>query len=245
MHRVLLASALVVMNGTAQDSVVRFLRDHPSGHLYVLVGFASIWGLSWLHQHTIGREVTLVIGNTRKRYFKNGTSEDRREANDFLARRDVAFRNWYRTSKNSRGASDLHIKGWLVVDGDNQPQGGLNGSANLTKKGLIENIEFMSAVTGGDLSEMWNRFDEFLKGSDDEKAPWDCRGRLFELINDAPSERSQPGGTRPGVARDRTGGTRPNTPGSDVPPEPKGCLATLLAIPALVVVLAFAWLWPW
>ena len=33
-----------------QRHITRFLRDYPDGHLYVAVGYASVWGLAWLQK---------------------------------------------------------------------------------------------------------------------------------------------------------------------------------------------------
>lgn len=130
--------------------IKRFLLDYPTGHLYVLTGYTSIWGLSWLASQTGGRPVTVVVGDQRK--FAAG--DDKRGAGDamrFLNRIDVRFLTWYRTRRHRRGESFCHSKVYLVVKPDGAPVAALVGSANLTQAGLHGNVETMGEVTGEDL----------------------------------------------------------------------------------------------
>lgn len=92
------------------DRIERFLRDNPSGPLYVVVGFASAFGLAWLNERTRGRPVTLLIGDTRTGFAKS-SKEDRRAAIAFVQRPEVAVLNWYRKSGGHRTA---YAKAWMV-----------------------------------------------------------------------------------------------------------------------------------
>ena len=71
------------------DQIERFLRDNPSGPLWVTVGFASAFGLAWLNERTRGRPVRLLIGDTRTG-FANSSEDDRRAAIRFSYHRTVS-----------------------------------------------------------------------------------------------------------------------------------------------------------
>lgn len=173
-----------------EQRIAQFLRDHPTGTLRVAVGFASIWGLAWLHRHTQGRRVDLLIDNTqKKRFIVESSDEDRQAALDFLRRGDVTIRNYFdhQYHRATRAKSDAHLKAWLVVEG------GVNyllvGSANLTKQGLRHNVEVMVEATGADLGISVQKINDLYR--DDRST--DCRGRLEGYIReDWPSPESAP-----------------------------------------------------
>ena len=225
-------------HATAERSVDRFLDEHPDRHLFVLVGYTSIWGLSWLHQHTRGRQVTLVVGDTRPSRFQKATDYDRRQALAFLHRSDVEVLNWYRTNRNNRGQAQLHIKGWFVADHGNRLVGALNGSANLTKQGMIKNVELMTSVPNADLPDLWRRVDSFVKGYGGERAPWSRKEQLVEIIAEgshqavsgrrySPSARQGASPSRPPYGWNRHRGRRPARRSS-------GCLVWISAVVILV-----------
>ena len=122
-----------------------FLRKHPSGMLTVAVGYASILGIAWLSDRTNGRPVTLLIGNARKRYYKNASEADRRKALRFLERNDVKVRCWYR--KRPKPA-EAHLKVWVAYTGRGEAV--LVGSANLTGAGLFRNWEMVVEPSDAD-----------------------------------------------------------------------------------------------
>lgn len=125
----------------AEARIIEFLDEHPRGRLFVLTGYASVWGLAWLHRRTIGRPVTLIIGDARQSWFDKAAEEDKETALEFLDRRDVQVMNWY--SKNTPGREDIaHAKAWIVRDSGKSAV--LLGSANLTKKGFRHNFEMMA-----------------------------------------------------------------------------------------------------
>ena len=128
--------------GVPGDRIERFLRENPARRLWVTVGFASAFGLAWLEERTVGRPVELLIGDIRTG-FSNCTEADRLAAIRFIQRQDVSVRNWYRKRGGYRVA---HAKAWIVEpDPLNENSGAvLVGSANLTKQGLLNNIEMMT-----------------------------------------------------------------------------------------------------
>ena len=134
-----------MVGSNSEGHIKRFLKDHPDGHLFVVAGYASVWGLAWLQENTRMRRVTLIVGNTQDSRFQNATDSDRRQALAFLRRRDVRVLNWYRTARSSLGASMVHAKSWIVADPKKtSASAALIGSANLTKEGLQNNWEMMA-----------------------------------------------------------------------------------------------------
>lgn len=125
----------------AEQRIIEFLKKNPQGHLYVLTGYASVWGLAWLHKHTSGRPVTLLTGDARKKRFAKATESDRKSALKFLSNKNVTVKTWY--SKKTPGRETIaHAKAWIVK----KPNGyvALVGSANLTEQGLRHNFEMMA-----------------------------------------------------------------------------------------------------
>ena len=127
---------------TAADQIDRFLRDNPAGCLYVVVGFASPFGLRWLAERSDGREVRLLIGDIRTGFSRPAES-DRVAAIRFITRGDVRVVNWYRKRGGHRTA---HAKAWMIkpAPGADTASEFLVGSANLTRKGLFQNVEMMT-----------------------------------------------------------------------------------------------------
>ncbi len=187
----------------AEEHIVRFLRENPSGHLHVVVGYASVWGLAWLQEHTRRRPVTLVIGDTKKHHFNSATDSDRRKALALLGRRDVKVRNWYRTARSAEGKSMLHAKAWVVADGKSgSATSVLLGSANLTRAGLRDNWETMALAAEGEASRIWTQLDELMRGRSVANRPWDATEGLVAAITEG-QEAQHPPKPTPG-----TGGKR-------------------------------------
>lgn len=125
----------------AEQRIIEFLKKNPQGHLYVLTGYASVWGLAWLHKRTFDRPVTLLTGDARKKRFAKAAESDRMTALEFLSRDKVTVKTWY--SKKTPGREAIaHAKAWIVK----KPNGyvALVGSANLTEQGLRHNFEMMA-----------------------------------------------------------------------------------------------------
>lgn len=160
----------------AADRIEQFLKDRLKGDLFVAVGYASTPGLSWLNQQTKGRNVTLLIGDARPRWFKQATAEDRGEALDFLRRDDVEVRNWYRTRRAADGERDAHLKVWAVRDRRDFVTAALVGSANLSDKGLHTSVEVIVEARGEDLRYVVSQIKPLFKDG------WDCREKLIGYI---------------------------------------------------------------
>lgn len=156
---------------TIEERIKQFLRDYPNGPLQVAVGFASIWGLAWLHRHTQGRPVNLLIGDTQKKHFKKATRADKKAALEFLRRDDVTVSNWY---KKHGGKSDAHMKAWLAAEAGKFHL--LTGSANLSKQGLRHNHEQMVEPVEKDLEVSVAGMEKLYRMS------WDCGDRLMSYI---------------------------------------------------------------
>ena len=163
---------------TAADQIARFLADNPDGRLIVAVGYATPEGVAWLHEHTRGRPVSLLVGNTQARYWKGRpvAPEAAEAAADFIRRRDVKFRNWYRTKKSRAGAAAAHLKAW-VVESDGAPRAALVTAANLTKAGLVDNVELGANAVGDDLPRVWAEVREL------HQKGWDCADRLLGYLD--------------------------------------------------------------
>lgn len=140
-----------------ENRITNFLQENPRGHLYVLTGYVSTWGLAWLYQNTKGRPVTLIIGDATPTYFKNATDSDREAALRFLSRQDVQVKNWY--SKKQSGIEAIaHAKAW-IVDGPTK-KAVLIGSANLTKQGLRHNFEMMAKAADSETPALLKALDD-------------------------------------------------------------------------------------
>ena len=226
-------------HATAGQSVRRFIDHHPHGHLFVLVAYASVWGLSWLQQHTQGRKVTLLIGDTRRKAFQKATESDRGQALQFLRRSDVEVLNWYRTNRSKQGAAQLHAKAWFVTDQNNELVGALDGSADLTKQGMTKNVEIMTSVPRSDLPSLWLRVDAFLKGESGERAPWTRKEHLVEILG-AGTPSPPPQRVRP---KPKTAGRSVLPPPQRAPPKLKpegvGCLTWIFGVATIVAVLLY------
>ena len=194
-----------------QRHITRFLRDYPNGRLYVAVGYASVWGLAWLHENTRERSVTLIIGHTQDSRFQTATDSDRRKALALLQRRDVRVLNWYRTARSAKGASALHAKSWIVADRNAKgATAALVGSANLTRDGLENNWEIMTIAAEDELPRIWRQVEGFLQGRTVNNKPWDVASKLIEAIQTGKDaqQRRKTGPTkqqRPSDARKRGG----------------------------------------
>ena len=202
--------------------VEEFLRNGPTGRLYVVVGYADVTGLAWLGWHAAERPVTLLIGDTRRRLFQ-GQPPDRRAALDLLARTDVDVLSGYR-----QGAPLVHQKVFVVAspDGD-EAVAGLVGSANLTHAGLFRNEETVVTVAWEELPAVWQqaratcargrpaggRIAGYIRDADDERpqAPAVAASRRNDPVGTASQRRPAPGGGSVGGGRppaQRTGGGR-------------------------------------
>ena len=156
------------------DQIERFLRDNPSGPLWVTVGFASAFGLAWLNERTRGRPVRLLIGDTRTG-FANYSEDDRRAAIRFIQRPDVSVRNWYRKHGGHRTA---HAKTWMVEPDQRAGIAGriLVGSANLTRRGLLHNVEMLTLADPSEHQRLRAEFHQVMDES------WAIEDRLLGLL---------------------------------------------------------------
>ncbi|MCY3925903.1 MAG: phospholipase D family protein [bacterium] len=167
------------LGSSAADRIDRFLNEHPNGALFVAVGYASVAGLAWLGERTVGRPVALIIGNAQASRFQKATAADKGAAVEFLRRRDVEVRNWYRTGRGGGAASDAHLKVWAVLGPGGHATAALVGSANLTRQGLFENVETCVEASDADLPVLRQQITAL------REAAWDCR----ESISCVPTRR--------------------------------------------------------
>ena len=164
----------------ASSRIEKYLRDYPSGDLLLTVGYATPAGMAWLDQHTEGRKVSLLIGDTHKKWYENVSKADRDACLRFLHRSNVEVRNWYRTKKSRSGKSEAHLKVWAVHN-NWSPMSALSGSANLTKQGLHQNVEVMVEAYGNDMREAWKTSYDLWSEA------WECEDRLLNYL-DGPSK---------------------------------------------------------
>ncbi|MDE0602871.1 MAG: phospholipase D family protein [bacterium] len=119
----------------------------------VCTGSASVKGLAWLaRQVGSGQPVTIVIGDMTEQSFAVATEDDRRVAAAFLRRDDVKVHNWYRQKPVKKIAHGKAVV--ALLGGRNEAVAALVGSANLTDKGLSDNLELMVRCDPGDLHEI-------------------------------------------------------------------------------------------
>ena len=150
----------------AEQRIVKFLEKNPRGPLYVLTGYASVWGLAWLHEHTFDRPVTLLTGDARKKRFAKATESDRVTASEFLSRKNVTVKTWYSKKTPSR-ETIAHAKAWIVK----KPNGyvALVGSANLTEQGLRHNFEMMARAADVEVPTLIREMEETLDNAKESK----------------------------------------------------------------------------
>lgn len=145
------------MNGRGPSQPARkikaFLDEHCGADVVVCTGTASVKGLAWLaRQVDSGQRVTIVIGDMTEQSFAVATDDDRQVAAAFLRRGDVKVHNWYRQKPVKKIA---HGKAVVALQsGKSKAVAALVGSANLTDKGLTDNLELMVRCDPGDLHEI-------------------------------------------------------------------------------------------
>lgn len=135
------------------SKIKAFLDEHRGADVVVCTGTASVKGLAWLAgQIGRGRRVTVVIGDMTEQSFAVATDDNRRVAAAFLRQSNVKVYNWYRQKPVKKIA---HGKAVVVLQsGRNKAAAALVGSANLTNKGLSDNLELMVRCDPGDLHEI-------------------------------------------------------------------------------------------
>ena len=145
-----------------------FLKQHPRGELRLGTGYASAYGLKWLHQRTRRRPVRLLVGDLR-RGFDRWTDDDREAALAFLSRDDVSVRGCHVPD------GMLHSKVWIALDpgGSERPSGVLAGSANLTRAGLHKNDETVARAAP---EEHRRTYDELMRSM---RRSWDAKDELM------------------------------------------------------------------
>ncbi len=195
---------------SASSRIEQYLKDHPDGDLLVAVGYATAPGMAWLARRTVGRRVSLLIGDTRSQWWMKMSESDRAACLTFLRRGDVEIRNWYRTKRSRSGESSAHLKVWAVHN-NWLPVSALVGSGNLTRKGLDDNVEVMVEAHGRDMQQAWDT------ARDVWGKAWPCADRLTEYLagpdtpaglhRDRPRPRARPrqarSATREGALRKR------------------------------------------
>lgn len=237
---------------STEKRILEFLARHPEAPFRIAVGYASVWGLAWLNEHTKGRPVELFIGNAKPRYFSNATESGRSAAQEFLSRPDVTVRNWYR---RYGGKSEAHLKAWVAQTSTGPAV--LMGSANLTRAGIQENQEAMGECSADDASRTASEIDALWKKA------WDAKRRLLGYLHKhsgylEPATTAKPvdkvadpskvlARSEPSV---QTAGMRHNEPKSlGLPPLRNILLAAWIAfkylVPALILLALGIWLLLW
>ena len=144
-----------------------FLKKHPRGELRLGTGYASAYGLAWLHRRTRRRSVQLLIGDLRTGFVRPAP-DVQEEALAFLSRGDVSVRGCH--------APDgmLHKKVWVALDpdGSGRPSGVLVGSANLTKAGLHKNDETVARAAPEEHQRIHDDLVQSMRRS------WDAKDEL-------------------------------------------------------------------
>jgi len=213
---------------STEERITEFLRSHPDTPVQVVVGYASVWGLAWLHRQTKGRRVHLLIGDMRKHHFARASDIDKQQALEFLARPDVEISNWY---KKKPPPSEAHIKAWMIESPGKVAV--LTGSANLTKQGIQHNRELMVEPSGKDLNYAVSQINQLFDDA------WDYKAKLRQNIADEISVSAMTAGRqqyRPPAARNsRHHRYRQRAPAkgryrSPASKKSDGCMLSLLAV---------------
>ena len=183
------------MTQAAHSQIEEFLRRNPEGTLWVMVGYASAFGLRWLNERTQGRRVMLLIGDSRTG-FRNFSEEDRQAAIAFVGRPEVRVTNWYR---RHGVRAEVHAKAWMVQPNPAAPVAGavLVGSANLTKEGLFHNIEMLTVAPESEHARLYDEIQDAMDKS------WDLKEPLLERLGCPSRTRvlsAPPGLRRPALA---------------------------------------------
>ena len=202
--------------GSANRQIEQFLKRNRDGPLLVVVGFASAFGLRWLHERTRHRDVSLLIGDIGTG-FRNFSRDDRRSAVEFLRRSDVQVRQ----------CATLHAKAWLVHSDPSRPSAGavLVGSANLTKRGLIQNVEMLTVAPESEHARLYTEMVSAFRSS------WDVRDSLLVRLGEAPTSPWN----SPAAAGNAEPRRKPRVPRRK-PKARRGCLKLLLAFLLLLFV---------
>lgn len=136
------------------------------------MGYASTNGLAWLARRTRNRAVRLLIGNYQAKYFKEASPEKRDEALALLERDDVIVFNWYRRHGQR---SDAHLKVW-IAHREYGPPAILNGSANLSERGLYHNREIMTSVRDEEVEQIVQLVEDLIENA------WDVKSKIRDYI---------------------------------------------------------------
>lgn len=180
------AAVSVVGGGDAASVIDEFLKQNAQGELLVGTGFASAFGLAWLHQRSHQRPVRLLIGDLRTG-FDRWSNDDREAALAFLSREDVSVRGCHTPE------GILHSKVWIALDPEDpgRPTGVLVGSANLTRQGLFKNDETVARAAPEELQRIRDELAQSMQRS------WDAKGELMaRLGRDATDVGALPQGRR-------------------------------------------------
>jgi hypothetical protein len=198
--------------GSAGKQIEQFLKRNRDGPLLVVVGFASAFGLRWLHERTRHRDVSLLVGDIEIG-FRKFSKDDRQSAVEFLRRPDVQVRQ----------CATLHAKAWLVHSDPSSPYAGavLVGSANLTKRGLVHNVEMLTVAPESEHARLYTEMVSAFRSS------WDIRDSLLVRLG----EESLSPWNSPEAADTAEPRRKPKVP--------KGCLQPRLAF--LLLLLVVAW----
>lgn len=161
----------VVGGSDAAGVIDDFLKQNTRGELLVGSGFASAFGLGWLHQRTRRRPVRLLIGDLRTG-FDRWSDDDREAALAFLSREDVSVRGCHTPE------GMLHSKVWIALDPQDpdRPTGVLVGSANLTRQGLFKNDETVARAAPEEFQRIRDELVQSMQRS------WDAKGELMARL---------------------------------------------------------------
>ena len=185
-------------------------------------GYASAYGLAWLHRRTRRSPVRLLIGDLRTG-FDRWTDDDREAALAFLSREDVSVRGCH------AGEGMLHSKVWIALDpdGSQRPSGVLVGSANLTKSGLHKNDETVARAVPEEHQRIHDELVQSMRRS------WDAKDELTVRLGRHATDIDEPLRRE----RRRAGG------GTGCLPAALKLVGLIAALLALLAVLVFVLLW--
>ena len=161
------------MNPSAHQQLELLLQEHPHLPLWGALQCASPVGLGWLHEHTEGRPVTLLISNVRAGTSSGGPTHTH-ASREFLDRDDVTVLGWRRPrSPRDRNAA----RGWFIASSpEDEIKAALLGAIELTRKDLIAGAQTFTTARPDELEALTSAVTVLISQG------WDIQAELEQRL---------------------------------------------------------------
>lgn len=154
---------------TAAERIEPFLKRHQRDELWVCTGFVSASGLAWLAERTHSAQPVTVLTTKLDDAFRaspKATPTNQQAAVEFLGRRNVELRCWYRPKRADTPRRDYHAKAFIASPLVRSEA--LVGSMNLTWTGLKDNAELVGELTADEAARVAAQTRTILKQAHDQ-----------------------------------------------------------------------------